>query len=320
MNERLYPEANPEDRELPPPPQLAAARREVWVGVFVIVGVLSVIVALFTFTEPSTFRGRYHLSSTVEQAGGVRRGDAVQYRGVTIGRIRSFDIAPNGVTLRFEIENRYRVPRDSHVELGTSALIGGSVAQIVPGQSTESAPNGAVLPGTAARPLTDTVSDFATESRKTMERVQQLLSERTVTGVEGSVEQLQALLTQLAETTAAQRTDVERLTHDLSLTAGHAQRIASSPELERSVKRLDAITSKLEEAATSFDHASRSINVVVGRIERGEGTLGRLAKDESLYVNANQAIANLNLATTQVRALAMDLRLNPKRYVHLSLF
>ncbi len=128
------------------------------------------------------------------------------------------------------------------------------------------------------------------------------------------------MLTQLTETTTAQRADVERMTHSLSVAAGDAQKVASSPELLRSVKRLDAITAKLDEAATTFDHASSSMNVVVGRIERGEGTLGRLTKDDSLYLNANQAIINLNLATTQVRALAMDLRANPKKYVHLSLF
>jgi phospholipid/cholesterol/gamma-HCH transport system substrate-binding protein len=279
-----------------------------------------VIVALFTFTSPSTFRGRYALSSTVEEAGGVRRGDPVQFRGVTIGTVKSFDIAPGGVTLRLDIENRYRIPRDSHVELETNALIGGSVAQIVPGESTEPAPHGAVLPGSAARPISETVADVAAESRKTMERVQELLSQRTVSGVEGSVEQLQALLTQLTETTAAQRADVERMTHSLSIAAANTQKLMSSPELDRSVRRLDGITAKLDEAAASFERASKSMNVVAGRIERGEGTLGRLARDDSLYLNANQAIANINLATTQVRALAMDLRMNPKRYVHISLF
>src|SRR5439155_434653 len=157
------PEAKFENDDIAPPLQKAAARREAWVGVFVIFGVLSVLVALFTFTEPSTFRGRYKLSCTVEQAGGVRRGDAVQYRGVTIGRIRGFELSPTGVTLRLEIENRYRVPRDSHVELLPNALIGGSVAQIIGGESGEAAPDGAVLPGKAARPLTDEFTDVAGE-------------------------------------------------------------------------------------------------------------------------------------------------------------
>jgi phospholipid/cholesterol/gamma-HCH transport system substrate-binding protein len=320
MTDPSMPEKKSESDDVAAPLQKEAARREAWVGVFVIFGVLAVLAALFTFTSPSTFRGRYFLSSTVDEAGGVRRGDPVQYRGVAIGRVRSFDIAQAGVTLRLEIENRYRVPRDSHVELASNALIGGSVARIVPGQSSEVAPSGAVLPGTAARPLTDTVSDVAAESKETMKRVQDLLSQRTVNGVEGSVEQLQALLRQLAETTAAQRGDVERLTHDLSIAATHAQKLASSPELERSVKRLDAITAKLDDAATSFDRASTSMSTMMGRIERGEGTLGKLAKDDSLYLNANAAIVNMNQATTQVRALAMDLRLNPKRYVHISLF
>jgi phospholipid/cholesterol/gamma-HCH transport system substrate-binding protein len=319
MSDR-FPETKSEDADILAPREKAAERRQVWVGAFVIFGVFCVLVALFTFTSPSTFRGRYTLYSTVDEAGGVRRGDPVQYRGVTIGSIRSFDISQHGVTLRLDVEGRYPVPRDSHVELTSSALIGGTAAQIVPGESTEPAPSGAVLPGTSARPLTETVTDVAAESRKTMERVQELLSQHTVESVEASADRLQALLTQLAESAAAQRADVERMTHSLSIAAVNTQRLTSSPELERSVKRLDGITAKLDEAASSFDRASSSMSAVVGRIERGEGTLGKLAKDDSLYLNANQAIVNMNLATTQVRALAMDLRLNPKRYVHISLF
>jgi phospholipid/cholesterol/gamma-HCH transport system substrate-binding protein len=309
----------PNEGELSPP-SAHAGRREATVGLFVLLGLLAILTALFVFTEPATFRGRYVISTTVTDAGGVRRGDPVQLRGVTVGRIRGFAISPTGVVVQLEIEKRYRVPRDSHVELSTAALLGGSVAQIIPGESTEPAPPGAILPGSAAPPLPEKLGEVAAESRKALEKLEQLLSDRTVNGVEGSVEQLQALLSELAQMVASNRADVEHLTRSLSGAAKSAQKVASSPELERSVQRLDSITAKLDEAATSFDRASHSIDVVAGRIERGEGVLGRLSKDDTLYLNTNQAMVNLNQAVTQVQVLATDLRLNPKKYVHLSLF
>ena len=58
----------------------------------------------------------------------------------------------------------------------------------------------------------------------------------------------------------------------------------------------------------------------MGRIERGEGTFGKLSKDDALYTSLNKTVENLNGASTDLRELLQDLKKNPKRYVKLSLF
>jgi phospholipid/cholesterol/gamma-HCH transport system substrate-binding protein len=309
-----------EPSDFPLPRARRPERREVWVGLFVLVGMLSILTALFTFTEPSTFRGRYMLATVVENAGGVRRGDSVDLRGVSIGRIKGFDLVPQGVVLRLEIERRYKVPRDSRVQMAPGGLLGGMVAQIIPGEASEPAPSGAVLPGTKGETLTESVDKIATESEQTFGRVQQLLSDRTIHGIEESVGQLKTLLVELNAFVLSQRAEVDQLTKSLRRTAKNLERDTSGPELERAIRRLDPLTQKLEQAAASLDGASRSMELVFGRLERGEGTLGRLAKDETLYGNAAAALASLNQTSAEVRLLIKDVRENPKRYVHVSLF
>ena len=56
-----------------------------------------------------------------------------------------------------------------------------------------------------------------------------------------------------------------------------------------------------------------NLNTLMARIERGDGTLGKLMKDEELYANLNNASRELDL-------LLQDFRLNPKRYVNVSVF
>ncbi|HET8647954.1 MAG TPA: MlaD family protein, partial [Vicinamibacteria bacterium] len=79
-------------------------RREsvAWVGLFLIVGILAVLGTLFVMTEPAMFRGRYIIYSSVANAGGMRRGDAVQMRGVPIGRVMTLRILPEGVRIQME--------------------------------------------------------------------------------------------------------------------------------------------------------------------------------------------------------------------------
>jgi phospholipid/cholesterol/gamma-HCH transport system substrate-binding protein len=62
------------------------------------------------------------------------------------------------------------------------------------------------------------------------------------------------------------------------------------------------------------------MEVVLGRVERGEGTLDKLASDDSLYTNANNALSTLNATLFDVRLLARDLREHPERYVHINVF
>ena len=76
----------------------------------------------------------------------------------------------------------------------------------------------------------------------------------------------------------------------------------------------------MEALTDSLDRSAKSTEALLGRIERGEGTLGKLSKDETLYLNANEAVANLNQAVVEMRKLTEDIRKQPKRYLKLSLF
>jgi phospholipid/cholesterol/gamma-HCH transport system substrate-binding protein len=305
---------------LPVPPPTRGRDRELVVGIFVIVGVIAVLTALFTLTDASTFRGRYIVTTNVPNAGGIRRGDPVQMRGVNIGRVQKFRISPAGVAIALEIEGEYGIPDDSHVELRSSGLLGGMVADIVPGSSTTMARGGSVIPGAMGQGLFDHADKLAGESQKVLERMQALLSQKTVTNVETSSEQLTALLKDLSELAAKQKTELTALTASLRRNSESLEKATSGPEIEDAIKRVDGVAKRLETLSDSLDRSSRSAETILGRIERGEGTFGKLSKDDSLYVNANEAVVNMNQTIQEMRRLTEDIRKQPKRYLKLSVF
>src|SRR6185295_5011234 len=83
----MAPETDDRDAPLPPDPRQRGRDREMWVGVFVIVGILATFGLLFVLTDAATFRGRYILTTVVPNAGGIRRGDPVQMRGVIVADV-----------------------------------------------------------------------------------------------------------------------------------------------------------------------------------------------------------------------------------------
>jgi phospholipid/cholesterol/gamma-HCH transport system substrate-binding protein len=301
-------------------PALRGRDHELIVGIFVILGAAAILTALFTLTDASLFRGRYEITTLVADAKGIRKGDPVQMRGVNIGRIKKFRIDQQGVAVRLEIEGEYKVPRDSRCELKSSGLLGGMAADVIPGSSPDSLRGGETIPGTVGAGMFDKVNDLSGQADKALDRVQALLSDTTVKSVESSSVELHRLLKQLQEVTGEQRKELLALTTSLRKSAEGLEKAASGPELESTVKRVDAITQKLDGVTASLDRSAKSADAVLGRLERGEGLLGRLSKDDSLYVNANEAVANLNKAVTEITKLTQDIRREPRRYLKISVF
>ena len=294
--------------------------REIRVGLFVIVGIGAVLTALFTLTDAALFRGRYIVTTVVPSAGGIRRGDPAQMRGVNIGRIQGFRITGAGVAIRLEIEGEYEIPADSHVELKSNGLLGGMVAEVVPGTAEGFVRGGATLPGAMGEGIFEQASKLAGESQHVLTRMQTLLSDKTLSNVESSSGEMNALLKDLGSLAKEQKTELSALVASLRKTAGSVEKASAGPELENAMKRLETITSKLDTLADSLDRSGKATEAILARVEKGEGTLGRLSKDETLYVSANEAVVNLNQTILEMKRLTEDIRKEPKRYLKLSVF
>jgi phospholipid/cholesterol/gamma-HCH transport system substrate-binding protein len=303
-----------------PAPTSRGRNHELWVGLFVILGVVLTMTLLFTLTDAAMFRGRYIVTTHLANAGGIRKGDPVQMRGVNIGRVQRFSISNADVALRLEIEGEYAIPSDSRVELTSAGLLGGMVARVVPGNSATMVGNGDVLQGTIPPQIMDEANSIAEQTKQVLTRAQALLSEKTVGGIETSAQELQGLLKELSAVTTEQRKELKTLTSSLRATSANIEKATSGPELERAIKRLDSLSLKAEASVQSLERGTHSLEEVMGRIERGEGSLGKLSKDEALYTSLHKTVENLNGASTDLRELLVDLKKNPKRYVKLSLF
>ena len=296
-------------------------RREVQVGIFVLAGIVAVLAALFMLTDPGTFRGRYTVQTAVQDAGGIRKRDAVQLRGVNIGRVHGLELRGSEVVLTLELEGDYRVPADSRVRLTERGLLGEKVAEILPGRSQAMVRDGAVLRSVEGEEaaagglggLSETAQNVGTRADDVLARAQLLLSQENVGAVGSSARELQTVMAELAALAAEQRRELSGVSASLRRSAQGIEGAATQPELARAIARTDSLTARLDAASASLGQASTSLASVIGRIDRGEGTLGKLSTDDALYRNLNTAVANLSQLTEDIRA-------NPRKYLSVSVF
>lgn len=291
----------------------SAGGREARVGVFVLVGILSFIIVLFMMTDPATLRGRYMLVTTVVNAGGVRAGDPVQMRGVNIGRIHSFEMEPGGkVAITMELEGKWKIPTGSHTKLAGAGVFGGRTMELVPGPGPGILQAWDTIPGEGGGGgLLGSFDQLGGKATTLVDSVQSLLNHGTVSSVRGSAVHLDTLLTQLSSMVREQRSALKTLTRSLNRSAsGLAD---AGPDVARTVSRADSAMAVLTETGRNLDDASTSLRTLLARIDRGEGTLGKLSKDDSLYNNLNRAAAS-------IADLMNDVRAHPKKYINVSIF
>lgn len=305
----------PSDEELARMAPPTTGGRELRVGFFVLIGIIGVLTVLFMMTDPATFRGRYRVATLVQDAGGIRSGDPVRMRGVNVGRVRGFDLTAEGVLIGLEIDGEWFIPEDSRTELISGGLLGGRTVDVLPGTSSERVERGAILPGALVLGTLEQTDELGNTVQDVLARVQALLSDTTVGSIQGSAQELEALLGELTSVVGGQRQELGELTASLNRTASELEDVTTeaSPGLSRTLARADSVMNRLTRTSETLDEATGALRSILGRMERGEGTLGLLSRDESLYRNLNQAAENIS-------RLAEDIQMNPGRYIRLSLF
>ncbi len=306
------PEVEDDRDDLPPPPPTRGRDQALWVGFFLVIGIIAILAALFILTDAAFFRGRYIVSTTVTDAGGIRRGDPVQMRGVNIGRVQRFRISKDNVVISLELEGEYKVPVDSHVELKSGGLLGGTVADIVPGDSEG---------------LFDAANRVAGQVEKVMGQVEKLMTDTTVKNLAATADNAQAatrdsrkLVADLSAAVAEQRKQLTTLEASLQRSSAGLEKVTTGPELDRALKRLDTLGERMDTVSTSLTRSAQSMETVTSHVAGGQGSLGKLATDEELYRRLNEAVTNMNQATVSLNQLVQDIQKNPKKYINLKVF
>jgi phospholipid/cholesterol/gamma-HCH transport system substrate-binding protein len=289
--------------------------REARVGAFVLIGLISFVMVLFLLTDPAMLRGRYILVTTVENAGGIRKGDPVQMRGVNIGRIHGFNMRTDGaVDISMEIDGKWKIPSDSRTEMGAAGLFPGRTMEVIPGHAGTSFSAGDTVPSrtlAGGGGLLGSVDDMGVAAKGVLDKIRTLLNDSTVSAMQGSASELEDLLTQLSGIAREQRGTLQELTTRLARSAKDLE--GAGPDAAQAIARADSVMVTLSSTSESLDRAAASLRTLLDRVDRGEGTLGRLATDDSLYNNLNHAAAS-------VAALLDDVRAHPKKYINVSIF
>ncbi|NIR42819.1 MAG: MCE family protein [Gemmatimonadetes bacterium] len=295
---------------------MARRRRkyELWIGLLVLVASALLIWGYFWLTgQPLGERG-YTVVVEMPNAGGLEKGDIVSMSGVDVGVVRSVQLAgPNHVVARLWLQRDVELPRDSRAVLQSAGVFGDVLVSLRPGSASELAADGDTLAFATAPSLLDVAGDLGDQAEQALRQVNALLADSTVEDVHGAVAALPGTIRGLERLAREGGSEFEELSRSLRETAETLRGAVGNANVEKLIADLEDTAAKLSETADSFLDSAESLASIAAKIDSGEGTLGLLVNDPGLY-------EDLRAATRNVSSLTEDIRLNPGRYIKISVF
>ena len=250
---------------------------------------------------------------------GVSVGTPVTVSGFNVGSIQDISFYQNtmDILVKFRVENKVKFSKNSVAQIYETGLIGGKALAILPNNGPL-AQSGDTLRSSIAPGLTELVNDKLSPLQEKIESTfvsaDSLLKNINNVLDVNSQNQIKESFSQLSD-----------LAINLKESAENLNSIINSNEIKINdiVSNVDNFSSNFSSLSNSFSDVeviignltktSNNLNSIIDEISSGDGTFNQLIYDDSMINSLNEASNNLNL-------LMEDLRLNPKRYVHFSLF
>ena len=290
-----------------------AGKRQVRIGLFVLGGLIATTILLFLLTDPSMFRGRYRITTTVDNVMGLRTGDPVQMRGVTIGSVNDFELGAQGhnVVIVLEVDGQWLIPEGSTTQLVQPGLMSPRTVEVLPGPGPGTMGSGDNMPGIAVKGLLDDTETLGEKGQIALDAIAELLSEKNLDAFSGSAEGLSDLVAELSNLVESERENLAEVIQSFRRAADGLSE-ATGPELREDLASLmargDSAMGRINTTSENIERVAASLETILARIRNGEGTLGKLWASDSLFTD-------LTAAVESARTLMDDIRENPGRYM-----
>jgi len=278
------------------------------------------------FTTDNVFYAKY------DNVEGLSVSNPVSINGLKVGQVDEIKpITTKDGKLHFvvklTIDDTFEFSRNSTVEIFEPGLMSGKEIKINLFYGGDTAKDGDTLKGnyqlsmlnslsSQVKPVKDQLSNVLLKLDSTLASTNKIVDEQ-------NRREIKLLLSNLNKTIesfkgASDRTNAilannEKGLHEVVSNANAAM-LTANKTLDKYgsvAERVDI--DKLNGTIDQFNQTAGKLNNVISGIQNGEGSLGKLAKDEELYNNLTKTSKNLN-------ELVEDFKLNPKRYVNFSVF
>ena len=291
---------------------------ELKVGVVVIAAVIMLVVTIL-WIQGFQFSQHYHTVKVVfDDVGGLKKGDMVSVSGVTKGKVKDVMLDNGKVESRIIIESDATLYNDASFIIKNYGLMGERYVFIDPGTSGTELDYSQIQQGSTDAGTSELIGLFG----ETMRDVKKIMSDiRNTVASESNLNNmtelaasLNNLSNRLNEFFLDNKGAIKTTFTNIEQVSGKLVNLVDSnaARLDTTLTNFAAASTALKNLTDSLDAITSSLKNILTGIEQGEGTLGLLGTDETMYQDVKRMVRQIDM-------IIEDIRRDPGKYLNIEM-
>ena len=306
-------------------------KNETKVGILAAVAIAILVLGYSFLKGNDVFTSENSYYATYERVDGLSVSKPIFVNGYQIGRVSGLTLQPNGLILtEFKIDKKYRLPDNTLARISSTDLLGSKAIVFELGDSPVFAEDGDTLQADIQKNIMEQVEPIQKKAEAVFAVLDSILTSvnntmnpefqnninRSLASIANTLNTLENTAKQVDGMVGTEKSKISGILTNMESISSNFNN--NSEKLNQIFANLETVSDNaarlnFEETMTKANMAVADLQLVVNDINGGKGSLGKLLKDEELYNNLEDASKSLD-------NLIIDVKENPKRYVHFSVF
>lgn len=298
---------------------MALKSTEIRVGLVVVIAALIFLSSLLWVKDYRLNHHRYELTVIFPTVGGLTAGDPVHVAGVSKGQVKEVQLRATDVQVTISLDGDVQLTDDSQISIQSVGLIGEKFVAIEPGSGPVRLSRNQPIVGQyqAGMPeLMGEVGELLRQIKGLANTIHETIGNpKARASIQESLENIRKFSKVLADLLDQQEGDLTMALRDLRSASRSFRELveANRSRMDSTMDRFHRASVDLGQLTQQLSEVSATFKRIADKIERGEGTLGELVQDETLYRDIKKTVKSLD-------ELILDIKEHPKRYLRLEIF
>ncbi len=269
---------------------------------------------------------------------GIVKSTPIYFKGLKVGQVEKLTLfrtdSSNAIMATLLIDKKIQLAASSEAKIVSMDLLGGKAISLLIPSLLDPITEGDTLLGTIENSLSASISEMITPVKNKTENVMVSLNKvltelekvlanggtddlsSGISNLAGIMENLRKTTSQLDQLLQSEKGKIGKITGNMASLTETLKN--NNQQLDATLKNFKNISDSLSQAPIKqtieqLNKTAKQLALITEKIEKGEGTAGKLVNDKELY-------DNLNKSSFELQSLLKDLQANPKKYVNVSVF
>ena len=274
--------------------------REVIVGTLVLLAIAGFIFGTMWLSGRSPSSADL-LNIRFADVSGLKRASPVRVSGVSVGKVELIEFRDVGdVVVSVSVGSKVVPKVDATAQIVSVSLVGDYAVDVDPGDGAP-LPKGTIIQGTRKLALTETATGLSGRADTVLMGLQQMVSpemvrqlQSTMAGLEATMQSAQRTMALYGNANTGPTAELTRTMVQFRQLGARLDSTLANPGLQRTLSGSDTLTANFSAMAKSFAGTGARLDTLLARMNAGQGSLGKLATDSSLYYGMVKLTAQLD--------------------------